>query len=217
MVNGKKYVGQTTKTVKERFKQHAKNKKSLIGKAIRKYGRKNFRYGVIVTCSSKAEMNEREKFFIAVLKTKSPTGYNRTDGGDGSTGCVDSEETRARKSKSHLGNKNALGYRHTAESLAIMSERHGGENHHFSGKHLTDEHCARIGAGNRHETPFKNLLNAMVEQGFTYKSLAKRLGLSLSSFSMKMLGKRNFTTKDLGKLVAFSIFPPNILWYAPTE
>ena len=43
MLNGKKYVGQTTKTVEERFRQHKRCKKGLIGKAIRKYGKEKFR------------------------------------------------------------------------------------------------------------------------------------------------------------------------------
>ena len=105
MLNGKKYVGQTKLTVKERFNQHAKCKKSLIGKAIHKYGRKNFRYGVIEICDTLEQLNECEKYWITALRCKSPVGYNRTDGGFNSGGHKQSAKTRA---KIGLANKNLL-------------------------------------------------------------------------------------------------------------
>ena len=100
-----KYIGQTTCTVEKRFKGHARCKKSLIGRAIRKYGKKNFRYGVIKSCVSKAELDTWEKFFIAALKTKKPFGYNMTDGGEGTAGWKASPETCARMSASRTGKK----------------------------------------------------------------------------------------------------------------
>ncbi|MBR3051000.1 MAG: GIY-YIG nuclease family protein, partial [Selenomonadaceae bacterium] len=48
IVNGKKYVGQT---VKARFNEHARQN-GIIGRAIRKYGKKNFRYGIVKSCAS---------------------------------------------------------------------------------------------------------------------------------------------------------------------
>lgn len=63
LVNGKKYVGQNVQPLEKRFNEHANCKKTLIGKAICKYGKKNFRYGIIKSCASKAEMDEWEKFF----------------------------------------------------------------------------------------------------------------------------------------------------------
>ena len=100
LVNGKRYVGQTTKTVKGRFEGHARCKKTLIGKAIRKYGKKNFRYGIIKTCATKAELDYWEKYFIAALKSKVPYGYNIADGGD---------------------------YAHAPQSLKLMSEKQLGK------------------------------------------------------------------------------------------
>ena len=86
MVTSKKYVGQITFTVEKRFNEHAYSKESLIGRAIRKHGKENFRYGVIRSCASKVEMNELEKYFIATLKTKKPFSYNMTDDGEGTVG-----------------------------------------------------------------------------------------------------------------------------------
>ena len=87
MINGKRYVGQTTGQLKKRFKCHA-YANTAIGKAIRKYGKKNFRYGVIKNCASREELNQWEMFFIAALKSKIPYGYNMTDGGEGGNGAL---------------------------------------------------------------------------------------------------------------------------------
>ncbi|MBQ6296242.1 MAG: GIY-YIG nuclease family protein [Selenomonadaceae bacterium] len=76
-INGKMYVGQTKHTVEERFNQHA-YVKTAIGNAIHKYGKKNFRYCVIKCCASKADMDYWEKFFIILLGSKYPNGYNLT-------------------------------------------------------------------------------------------------------------------------------------------
>ena len=45
-VNGKMYVGQTTRTLERRFKEHAKAASSL-GRAIRKHRKENFRCEVL--------------------------------------------------------------------------------------------------------------------------------------------------------------------------
>ena len=73
-INGRKYVGQTVQPLKVRFNEHAKKKdNTLIANAIRKYGKENFYCGVIKTCSSKAELDYWEKYFIAALKAKNLT------------------------------------------------------------------------------------------------------------------------------------------------
>ncbi|MBR5914145.1 MAG: GIY-YIG nuclease family protein [Selenomonadaceae bacterium] len=80
LINGKIYVGQTKFSVEKRFKEHAKAD-SLIGRAIRKYGKENFKIEVIETCKTFIELNEREIFWIAKLNCKVPNGYNIADGG----------------------------------------------------------------------------------------------------------------------------------------
>ena len=210
MVNGKKYVGQTIKTVKERFKQHAK-KKSLIGNAIRKYGKENFRYGVIVTCATKAELDKQEKYFIATLKTKKPNGYNRTDGGEGTVGYSPTLEHRAKLAAANTGK------RHTPEQCAKISAAVSGENHPLFGKYRTAETCAKLAMANigkqhttqtrskmsvshRCNSPFKNLLSALDKQQLTYSALAKLFGLSINAVSAKIRGKVRFTDKEKVKL-----------------
>ncbi|MBR4152829.1 MAG: GIY-YIG nuclease family protein [Selenomonadaceae bacterium] len=119
LINGTRYVGQTTKTLKRRFDAHAACNTTLIGKAIQEYGKENFYCGVIVSCYSRAELDEKEKYFIAALKSKEPYGYNRTDGGEGFSG-----------------------YKRKPEDIAKISAANTGKRH-------TEEHKAKIGLGQK--------------------------------------------------------------------
>lgn len=222
MLNGKKYVGQTTQPLKRRISGHKSDKKSFIGKAIRKYGAENFRLGVIKTCTSKAELDYWEKFFIAALKSKSPYGYNLTGGGVGlkspSEETVakmkmsskkrwekggDTLETRAKKSIAHLGEKNHFyGKHHTEKARKKMGLSSRG-NKNMLGKHHTAKTCSTISLNKRNNSPFKNLLREIDKQQLSYNSLAKILDLSQPNVSAKMHGKKNFTAKDIAKLVEF--------------
>ncbi len=175
MLNGKKYVGQTVRPLETRFNEHTRQN-TFIGRAIRKYGKENFRYGVIKSCASKSEMDYWEKFFIAALKTKSPKGYNLTDGGTGFT-----EEVRAKMSAKQKGVSRSL------------------------------QHCANISAGQRGNSPFKNLTAEIDKMKLTYTSLAKLLGLTQQTVSRKMLGQQNFTEKDKVKLAEIFNLPAEYL------
>lgn len=79
--NNKKYVGITSKGYMKRFAQHCKAE-SYIGSAIRKYGKNNFKVEVIDYGATVAELNSKEKDYIAKLETFGK-GYNLTLGGDG--------------------------------------------------------------------------------------------------------------------------------------
>lgn len=81
-INGKIYVGQTTRTLEERFNAHKYCNTSYIGKAIHKYGAKNFKKEILAECDTIEELDELEIYFIAKLNSKAPNGYNLTDGGE---------------------------------------------------------------------------------------------------------------------------------------
>lgn len=125
--NGKPYIGQTTRSVEQRFKEHAKSN-YLIGKAIRKYGKENFTIEIIEECETPEQLNEREKFWIAFFNCMSPNGYNLTDGGNN---AIPSAESCAKMSAAHTGVKRS------PETVAKMSESQ-------KGKTLSPEHCEKI-------------------------------------------------------------------------
>ena len=55
----------------------------LINKAIKKYGKENFKKEIICYCFLDYEINDREKFYIKFYNSLHPNGYNLTIGGDG--------------------------------------------------------------------------------------------------------------------------------------
>lgn len=79
-LNNKAYIGQTTRSVEDRWRDHCK-KGFLLTKAIRKYGEENFSYQVVCHCQSLTELNAKEIEIIAVENSIAPNGYNLSGGG----------------------------------------------------------------------------------------------------------------------------------------
>ena len=105
LINGKLYVGYTSKTLEERIQNHlhqSKNKNYkhyfyLFKSALRKYGLESFEWSILSECSSIGECCKKEKFYIKKFDTISPNGYNLTEGGNGG---IQSEETKCKISES---------------------------------------------------------------------------------------------------------------------
>lgn len=84
-INDKVYIGKTTRTIEERWKEHLnsiKDKDFKIYRAFRKYGVKNFSIESIEECSNDI-INEREIYWIDFYNSYEE-GYNSTRGGEGS-------------------------------------------------------------------------------------------------------------------------------------
>lgn len=139
LINGKQYVGQTIKKVSYRFNEHARAN-TLIGKAIRKYGRENFKIKVLEKCYSYDELNAAEMKWIKKLNTKDPNGYNKTDGGEGILNPATS--TREKLAQAGMGNKHALGRKHTEDEKRRISETQ-------KGRTFSQEHKAKISAAKK--------------------------------------------------------------------
>lgn len=87
-VNGKKYVGQTSISIAQRWRQHrweAKNKsKHPLYRAIKKYGSDKFTVSCLETViGSRADLMSAEIRLIGVHDCRSPRGYNLSKGGEG--------------------------------------------------------------------------------------------------------------------------------------
>lgn len=82
-INGKIYVGLTTKSLSNRIAGHIAENKSYVQKALNKYGIQSFRIAVIDSAESREVLCEKEKYWIQHYDCKAPNGYNLTDGGDG--------------------------------------------------------------------------------------------------------------------------------------
>lgn len=86
-INGKIYIGQTTRSLSDRWKDHKKlakqGSKLHLYCSMRKYGVDNFSIEVIDTATSKEELNVKEIFWISYYNTTDLSlGYNNSYGGD---------------------------------------------------------------------------------------------------------------------------------------
>ena len=80
-INGKIYIGQTIKTVKERFSRHIGDCIRLdthLARAMRKYGPKHFHVETIDTAENQDELNKKEQYWIRYYNSMKE-GYNETD------------------------------------------------------------------------------------------------------------------------------------------
>ena len=136
LINHKIYVGQTIRPAKERIREHKRDKNSL-GEDIRKYGWKNFALAVLEECTSKEQLNEAEKSWIAKLDCIEPNGYNRNSGGW--NGSTPSPISRARMSAASTGRKRP------DTAILELIERNKG-NKYRAGQKNSIEHCEKISA-----------------------------------------------------------------------
>ena len=110
-INSKQYVGQTTKTLMERFDAHESKSKyvdTYLYRAIRKYGLPAFTIEVLEEVEPEL-LSERERFWIAKLNTLIPNGYNMTEGGEGGDTSMSHNYQKAmknRRSYAGIGNPN---------------------------------------------------------------------------------------------------------------
>ena len=89
IINEKSYIGQTVNLSRRMWEHcHGKGRVSLITSAIKKYGVHNIKFEIIDYAIFADIANEMEVFYIKKLKTRSPFGYNLTDGAEGGRGRI---------------------------------------------------------------------------------------------------------------------------------
>lgn len=93
--NGKSYIGITGQNEKLRWNYGNGYTTQLFGRAIKKYGWENIKHEILEECQSLEDANETEVKYIALYETtKRDKGYNCTNGGDGTSGHIVTDETR---------------------------------------------------------------------------------------------------------------------------
>ena len=139
-VNGKQYVGQTVDTKRRNRDWNNLNWKyggELIENARVKYTPAAFSFDILKECPDE-DMDKWEAYFIDMLNTKIPNGYNLTDGGGGNQGYTWSDNARKRQSQKYQGRKL------TDEWKEHISEGQRGEKNWNFGGHLSDEQKEKI-------------------------------------------------------------------------
>ena len=121
-INGKKYVGRTSRTLEIRWQGHVSaarrnDSDMLIARAISKHGPDAFERSILEECSDDI-IAEREQYWILEQKSYvSDGGYNLTYGGDGGLLGYKFSEEACEKMR-----QKALGRKHSEEAKKKMSE-----------------------------------------------------------------------------------------------
>lgn len=105
-VNGKAYIGQTSRTVANRWSVHKSEARrrpiSYLHKAIAKHGESVFVIETLDTCDSFESLNDRESYWILCTRSFEPSrGYNLTLGGENGprTALARANNANARRGK----------------------------------------------------------------------------------------------------------------------
>lgn len=161
LINGKQYVGQTKRSVEDRYAEHIQealntNKNLHLYNSIRKYGIENFSIDILEDNVDEKDLDRLEIYYIGLFDTFH-NGYNNTVGGGGVRGYHHNKETRYRIGKSVSKNMWKINtpertakiiaaqkgrkftYEHRKNiSIACKGKRKGEENA-FYGKHHSKE------------------------------------------------------------------------------
>lgn len=103
LVNGKIYIGLSTKPVEESTSYYGSG--ALIAKAIKQYGKDNFTKEILESdITDRKILCAREIYYISKYKSNHrDIGYNLTHGGDGTGGLEFTAERRAKIGQANRG------------------------------------------------------------------------------------------------------------------
>ena len=136
-LNGKIYIGITTRDVNKRHSEHLKSLDdgTYFHNALKKYGVNNFKLKIIDQAESIEELKNKEKEYIkkhnSFAYSKDPNGYNCTRGGDGCSGLFGELNSQYGISPQERMDKET--YQQWKENLNKSTPR--GEDHRDYGKH----------------------------------------------------------------------------------
>lgn len=165
-LNGKAYIGQTVRPLKERIAEHARHNDTYFDKAIAKYGLENFRIEVIDSAKTIEELNQKEIFWICFFETMGAKGYNLCEGGGNTKGFHHTEESKKamseKKKEMYIGTGNPFyGKRHSAASREKMSRLR-------KNRELSQEWKEHISSGLQNKRKVRN-----IETGEVFASIAE--------------------------------------------
>lgn len=122
LINGKQYVGQTTKTFKERYRRHViKNPKQYIDRAIKKYGIENFK--IIKFQCNREDLNFCEALLCEKLNCQVFNGYNVDKPGSQHKYLHESTKDKIKKSRIGKYNKENHPNSHPKEERRLIYQK----------------------------------------------------------------------------------------------
>ena len=173
-INGKRYVGITSKTrIEHRWGLAGcgYKKNPRFYSAIVKYGWDNFDHIILAEKLTESEAKAMEMHLIEEWQTMdSKYGYNLTSGGDGTKGYHPSEETRIKLSEARR-----------KENLSEETLRRRSDG--LRGRRFTEDHKQKIGKSNSKAVDMLTLDGDYIQTFPSARSAEVELGISHSHIS----------------------------------
>lgn len=130
LINGKRYIGQHYGEIEDSYMGSG----NILKKAIKKYGKDNFKKEILEICTSYEQMNNAERKWISYYNAVySNKFYNVAEGGFNSNPCAGMTE-RAR-----LNRRRKLSKAATGEKNHFFGQHFLGKDHPMYGKHHTKQ------------------------------------------------------------------------------
>ncbi len=160
LTNKKQYIGEHSSNTEDEYMGSG----LLIKKALKKYGRKNFKKEILEFFPSKKEAFDSQGRYIKQCNTLVPNGYNIDKNGgtrpslefinekisNKNKGIKRNEDSKKKLSQIMTGEKNPM-YKHVylSETLLKMSNNNRGINNPMYGKKQKNESKLKIGKANK--------------------------------------------------------------------
>lgn len=183
-VNGKVYIGQTSKSLAERAQANGRNYRECrrFYNAILKYSWHSFVPEVLAVVDTVETANELEQYYIALYhSTDDRYGYNIALGGDNKEMSETTRKIISEKAKARYVDKTAnpmYGKRHSLESICKQRAKKLDANNPMYGTVWTDTQRERSGTRGKH-------LNLTDEQRAVLRQRAATVGKTIGLRSVR--------------------------------
>ena len=193
--NGKVYIGQTSdKNFSNRISQHKYATSDMhISRAIRKHGWENFSVSVLERGLSAEQVDERERYYIALGDYTNPRyGYNSESGGNKNK--KHSDETRRKMSKAHTGRtfseetRRKMSKAHTGKIVSEETRRKISESNKgktFKDKTFSEEHKQKLSEAHlgMPKLAFHIRINLLLRGGWSIRKISRVFGYNRRTIS----------------------------------
>lgn len=195
LVNGKKYIGQ--KRISGKYRTYLGSGAYFV-RAVKKYGRENFRRTIICFADSPEELNRKEQSVILFLNAHNSDDYYNIEIGGNKYPLSEHTKELIKKNHAHLsGEKNpCFGKPMSEETKRKVSESKKGSIPYNKGLSMSEEQKIKLKeAWKKREKRYGNHREIICpETGARYFSIqeaSQKLNIPAGSIQAVLSGKRN--------------------------